>query len=217
MIELKQVYVNRGGETILSAISCRIGEGEKVVFRGTSGSGKSTLLKTLIGGQKISSGQMLFQGQPVEKKNIFSVRNSMSYIGQEPILGAETVREALLLPFSFKAHRHAKPSEEQIFLQLEKMHLRRDIIERKSAEISGGEKQRIAIARALLLRKRVFIADEITSALDPESKEAVMQCLFKPAHTVISVSHDPDWIARCSRILTIENGQLKESSAHGND
>lgn len=217
LIDFRRVQVRRGGVVVLSDISFQIAEGEKVTFRGKSGSGKTTLLKTLIGGEKIDSGQALFNGELISKKTIHQVRKSISYIGQEPVLGAQGVRDALLLPFSFKSHRACKPTEKAILAQLERLQLNKNILQRKSNEISGGEKQRIAIARGILLNKRIFIADEITSALDPESKTAVMNCLFKPDFTVISVSHDPDWVERCTRILTIENGRLKGEAGNGND
>lgn len=217
MIRFENVSLSRNGKTILSGISFQITEGEKVVFRGKSGSGKSTILKTLVGAYKPDSGIIYFRGETLNQKNIAVVRNAVSFIGQEPVLGAETVREALFLPFTFKAHRSQQPSSGQVNQLLESLHLSPEILDRKSALVSGGEKQRIAIARALLIGKTCFLADEITSALDAESKAAVMEILFQPGRTLISVSHDPDWIDRCDRIIEVEDGRLKGERHHGDD
>ena len=143
------------------------------------------------------------------------IRKSIAFIGQEPVLGADRVRDALLLPFTYKAHRHLLPDLQTVTKYLQTLHLSSDILDKPCARISGGEKQRIAIARALLLDKTIFLTDEITSALDPESKAAVMQELFESDITLLSVSHDSDWIERCSRVITMKDAQLKEETDAG--
>ena len=120
------------------------------------------------------------------------------------------MREALLLPFSFKAHRENRPSNERIIQCLKRLHLSEDILGKPCSRVSGGEKQRIAIIRALLLDKTIFLADEITSALDPESRKAVMDELFRPEITLLSVSHDPEWISSCGRVVEIIDQKLVE-------
>ena len=144
---------------------------------------------------------------------VADIRSRISFIGQEPVLGAELVRDALMLPFYYKAHRHALPGKKKISDLLERLHLAPDILDKPCARISGGEKQRIAIARALLLNKTIFLADEITSALDPESRQAVMDELFRPGITMLSVSHDAEWINAGSRVIEIAGHKLKESVA----
>jgi putative ABC transport system ATP-binding protein len=126
------------------------------------------------------------------------------------VLGAATVREAVLLPFSFKAHRHHPPAEARIHGLLGQLHLPMDILGKPCARISGGEKQRIALLRALLLDKTIFLADEVTSALDPASRAAVMDELFRPEITLLSVSHDPAWAGACNRIVEMADSTLKE-------
>ena len=123
----------------------------------------------------------------------------------------ERARDALLLPFHFKAHRHAHPEEKKVEELLEQLHLAPGVLDKPCGRISGGEKQRIAIARALLLNKTIFLADEITSALDPESRQAVMDALFRPGITLLSVSHDPAWINAGSRVIDIADRQLVEA------
>jgi len=210
MISFAAVTISIQGRPLVRDASFSIEPGEKVVLRGKSGSGKSTLLKALVGGVGISKGTITINGLAVLPENIMQIRQQIAYIPQEPIISQETAGEDLLLPFSFKAHRGKTPSRSRIEPVLSRLLLDPSILEQKSATLSGGEKQRLVIARAILLNKNIFLADEITSALDAESKKTVLSLLREPAHTVFSVSHDPDWIGLCGRVFTLENQDLRE-------
>ena len=111
LIQFDRVGVSIYGKAILTGISFDLNAGDKAVFRGKSGAGKSTVLKTLLGLYSLERGRVYFQGKPLDKSVIAEIRHCAAYIGQEPVLGAETVRDALLLPFQFKAHRASKPSD----------------------------------------------------------------------------------------------------------
>ena len=91
---------------------------------------------------------------------------------------------------------------------LTRLQLPASILEQSSHRVSGGEKQRIALARGLLLGKTVYLLDEVTSALDQISKQAVFAIFTDPTLTVLSVAHDPDWIANCDLVLTLDAGRL---------
>jgi len=212
MIGFENITLKVHGQTLLDGASLRAAPGDKLVVRGPSGCGKSSLLKCTVGAFPVLGGSVRVDGMELCAKNIAEIRARIAFIGQEPVLGAERVREALLLPFAFKAHHGKEPSEKVVSQTLERLHLPSAILDKPSKRISGGEKQRIAIARALLLGKNIFLADETTSALDPASKAAVMDELFRPGTTLLSVSHDPDWIKRCNRIVAIEKRQLKEAA-----
>lgn len=210
MIVFENIMLAVHQQTLLEHASLHVGKNDKVVIRGTSGSGKSSLLKCAVGAIPLSGGMVRIDGLELSAATVADVRSRIAFIGQEPVLGAEHVRDALLLPFSFKTHRHNRPEEKQIAGLLERLHLTEDILDKPCSRISGGEKQRIAIARALLLNKSIFLADEVTSALDPESRKAVMQALFRPGITLLSVSHDPEWIKAGNRVIDIANHQLVE-------
>jgi putative ABC transport system ATP-binding protein len=216
MIRFGHVTVTVRARTILADISFTLGAGEKAVLRGRSGSGKSTVLKSLLGLYPLREGAIFFQERPLDMTTVQAIRSCAAYIGQEPVLGAETVREALLLPFHFKAHRGRVPAESQLIETLADLRLSGDILDQPCNRISGGEKQRVALARALLLGKRLYLLDEVTSALDAESKQAVFEVLADPDLTLLSVSHDPDWIARCGVIFDLEDGRLARESRLGN-
>ncbi len=213
MICFDSVTVIEGGTTLLNRVSFSISDGERIVFSGPSGSGKTTILLTVIGARTPSSGTVLFYGTPVTEKNITAVRRRVSYISQDPVLGADMVRESLMLPFTYRANRSSAPSETAITDVLSRLHLDHTILERNADVISGGEKQRIVIARALLQKKKVFILDEATAALDADSKHAVMDLFKNSGLTVISASHDPEWMHMCTRCYRVSAGAILSENA----
>jgi putative ABC transport system ATP-binding protein len=208
LVRFDRVSVAAGERAILRELSFEIREGAKAVFRGKSGSGKSTVLKTLLGVYPVTGGCVYFSGKALDRDAVSAIRACAAYIGQEPVLGADTVRNALLLPFGFKAHRGKMPSAGALAETLSRLGLAPSILDRDCRGVSGGEKQRIAVARAQLLGKRLYLLDEVTSALDPESKRAVLDFFDDPDLTVVSVAHDPDWVARCDTVFELEDGRL---------
>jgi putative ABC transport system ATP-binding protein len=213
MVRFDHVTVSYDDLKIIDDVSFLIEEKERAVFYGKSGSGKSTILTTVLGAHIPESGTIYFAQSPVNSKNILEVRRSVSFIGQEPILGAETIRDAILLPYTFKIHRGSAPSEKTIIETLNKLQLESNILEKDASVVSGGEKQRVAIARELLQNKTVFLVDELTSALDIESKKAVIDLFTSSEYTVISVSHDTDWYSICTKFLKVENGKIVKISS----
>lgn len=215
MVRFEQVTVTVGAKTLLKEVSFELRAGGKAVLLGPSGSGKSTVLKALLGLYPVEQGCIWFEGRPLDKNTVGEIRRRAAYIGQEPVLGAETVREALLLPFRFQAHRGRKPTPDDLLETLARLRLPADILDQACNRVSGGEKQRIALTRALLLRKTLYLLDEVTSALDLESKRAVFDLFRAPELTLLSVAHDPEWIARCDVTYRVEEGRLVREERHG--
>lgn len=215
MVRFEQVTVTAGTKTLLKEVSFELRAGGKAVLLGPSGSGKSTVLKALLGLYPVDQGCIWFEGRPLDKNTVGEIRRRAAYIGQEPVLGAETVREALLLPFRFQAHRGREPTPDDLLETLARLRLPADILDQSCNRVSGGEKQRIALTRALLLRKTLYLLDEVTSALDLESKRAVFDLFRTPELTLLSVAHDPEWIARCDVAYRVEEGRLVREERDG--
>ena len=100
----------------------------KLCYAGKSGSGKSSVLRTLLGLHPLTLGTVYFQEKPLTPTSVQTIRSCTAYIGQEPILGAESVREALLLPFQFKTHRDHRPTQAQLIEVLQRLQLPEDIL-----------------------------------------------------------------------------------------
>lgn len=216
MIKLKSITYKDADKTVLNGIDLLLKPRQKIVLTGPSGSGKSSILKIIVGAMIPDNGIYEYEDEPVSFNNIFRVRSKIAFVGQEPILGEEIVLDALLLPFKYKQNREMKPDLQKVHELMKRLSLDPEILQQDVAKLSGGEKQRLAIIRALLLNKKVFLLDEVTSALDAVSKQAVIQELSKPEYTVLSVSHDPEWIKQCDHILVVEKGRILESAGGNN-
>jgi putative ABC transport system ATP-binding protein len=212
MIRFENICMQVQERLILDRVSCEIALGDRAVFFGPSGSGKTTILMCLIGGVVPTAGTVRFDDEVLSARTLPQMRREVAFIAQEPVLGAPGVREALLLPFSFRANRGHTPSEERVQQALDSLLLPTDILNKQTSVISGGEKQRLAVARALLLGKTVFVLDEVTSALDPQSRRAVLELFKHPELTLLSVSHDPEWLAFGNRFFKVEAGRVTELS-----
>ncbi len=208
ILRTEKLTYRNGGTSVIEDIDLLVTRGEHIVLTGPSGAGKTSLLLAILGFNIPTSGTIFFKGAAVGCENINKLRSEISYISQEPVTGAPTFRESLLLPFTFRKNRHKKPDEEKILKLLKSLKLDKSLLEKDSSQLSGGEKQRLAIARELLLDKEIFILDEITSSLDPESKEAVIELFGKKKYTIISISHDSNWISTCTRKIELRNGRI---------
>jgi len=213
VVHLENITIIRGSHRLVENLSLTINQSEHLSIIGPSGAGKTSLLLSLVGVVPIDSGIIIINNTELNPTTAPSVRRSIAFIQQEPVLGAdvEFVRDALLMPFNFRANRNHQPTETDIQTALDKVALDIDILDKPCSVISGGEKQRIAIARALLLNKKIILADEPTSALDDDSRDAVLNILNDPELTTIIVSHDHEWLRSANRIFTLENGTLTES------
>jgi ABC-type lipoprotein export system ATPase subunit len=203
---------------ILKSISLQIPKGQFVSVTGRSGSGKSTLLYALSGLDKITSGKVLFSGEsihdmPEKQLNLF--RNfKMGFVFQFHYLLPEiTVLENVLMP-ARKTNLH-KTKEEEAKKILEDFSLSH-CIDKLPGQISGGESQRVSIARALIMRPEYIFADEPTGNLDSVNGEKVLE-LFRKVNqdyktTIVMVTHDSGYAKLAQRTIGLSDGKLESDT-----
>lgn len=207
IIEVKNLTKIYNNKIVLNRINLKIKAGEIVSIVGPSGIGKTTLLKCMNNLIKIDSGKILFEGVNINEIKATKLRQNIGLVFQEYSLFENmTVIENLII-----ALRHIKNmSKEESIEKARKMLNKFGLIEKENSysdELSGGEKQRIAIIRTLLLDPKVILFDEPTSALDKKSKLEILNIikeLSKNNITIVIVSHEEQFVKKISeRIIKI--------------
>ena len=202
MIEIINLELKFNEKVIFSDLNLKIERGEKIGIKGESGKGKTSLLNLIMGFISPNIGKILIDKSEISHNNIISIRNKMAYLPQNILLmGDKNVLDAIEYPFHYSINKKNKPKEEKIISELEKINLKSEILSTSISKISGGEKQRIALVIAKLLGREIFLLDEPTSALDEISRKSVMKYVFESNDTVVSVSHDNEWLNKCSKII----------------
>jgi len=213
---ITKTYGQGGIEThALRGVNFSVQEGEFVSIMGPSGSGKSTLLQILGFLSEESTGKYLFEGRTqaeLSDEEIARVRNEdMGFVFQSfNLLPKESVFDNVMLPLLY-SKRPEKEWKERVEEAIEKVELtyRRDY---ETFKLSGGEKQRTAIARALVNNPRVIFADEPTGNLDSGSGRAVMKTLqdlnTKGGHTIILITHERSTAEHAERIIHVQDGLI---------
>ncbi len=192
MIKYENIHLAFNGKSVIRDLSLEINPGDKVVISGKSGSGKSSLLSLVLGFIRPDSGEVLFDGVPVDEKSVWAVRKKVAYIDQDVSLGTGTVQGLFDFVSNLKANSH--PGMRLIEL-MKFFHLDINSFLKDIRELSGGERQRMAIVTAILLNRDVFFLDEVTSSLDKHLKKKVADYfLGREDSTCIIVSHDPVWL-----------------------
>ncbi|MBD3421615.1 MAG: ATP-binding cassette domain-containing protein [Chitinivibrionales bacterium] len=208
LISYKNVSIAFGKKSVLTDISFDLGKSEKIAVTGPSGCGKSTLLKAALGFVPFS-GKIFVHDVEVTPHSIDAVRGSLGYIFQEPVLGADTVEDALYLPFTLKAHHSKMPDKDRLHALLDEFLLPPDILRHKAKDLSGGEKQRLALIRSLLIGHDLLLVDEITAALDALTRRKVVEHLLLPRYTLLTIAHDEQFVRQCNATLEIQAGTAR--------
>ncbi len=207
-IEFSDLAVVMEGQTIFSGLNLSISAQQKVSLVGRSGSGKSTLLRCLLGFVTPSTGTIKIFSEQLSPKSIWKLRTRMAYVPQEPELSGGCVQQVLETPFSFTNNHKLQKNLTRIPELMERLLLPDKLLREDISELSGGEKQRVAMMMALLLDREIMVLDEASSALDPDSKQAVIDVLNdQPQLTVLSVSHDQEWLAISDRTVDLTDLQ----------
>ncbi len=206
MIEAKDITVAFGDRTIFENLSFKALKGEKIAVTGKSGSGKSTLLKTLLGVVPNKKGTILIAEKELNPENAIEIRKKLCYIPQNVIISNEiTVEDYIKMPFTFRANREIEFIRDEMLSLFSTFSLEKELLTHDFSSLSGGEKQRVSLVRGFLMKREIFLFDEVTSALDETNTVKIMDYIFnRDDITMLSVSHTSIWIERCSKKIDLE-------------
>jgi polar amino acid transport system ATP-binding protein len=217
-LEIRNLACAYGRTPVLKDVTLSADKGEVVSLIGPSGSGKSTLLRALVGLMRPSGGEVIVGGERVDygsRKSVRALRGRLSIVFQQYNLfqNMNVMRNVTIAPISIKKRPRAEV-EAQAMALLTKV----GMAEKRDAypdELSGGQQQRVAIARALALNPEILLLDEVTSALDPERVNEVLDTIRTLAGegiTMIIVSHEMAFVREIStRVVMMDDGRVVET------
>jgi len=204
---------------ILNNISFKVKAGSKVAIVGASGAGKSSLARLLYRFYDVTSGSITIDNQAINSVTLDSLRKAIAIVPQDTVLFNTTIRENI-------AYGRPSASDSDIDKAIEMAHLKDFIntladgdktrVGERGLKVSGGEKQRIAIARAILKQSPILIFDEATSALDSQAEQAILKAMHEVAseHTSIVIAHRLSTITDAHTIIVLKSGQIVEQGQH---
>ncbi len=205
--------------TVLHDINLVIKKGELVAMVGPTGSGKSTLVNLIPRFYDVTKGHILFDGVNVKEASFKSLRGQVGIVTQEAILFNDTVRNNIAYGTFDATMEHIQQAAQMAFADkfIEEMPKGYDtFIGDRGFRLSGGEKQRLTIARAILKNPPILILDEATSQLDSESEKYVQEALDKLmlGRTVIAIAHRLSTIMKADKIVVLEHGKMVGAGKH---
>ncbi len=215
LFRLEDLELVRGGRRILGPGSHAFEAGLSHAVRGASGSGKTSLLRLLCGLVRPDAGVVYYKDSKLFHEPLHGHRRRVACVPQEPLLPGEDVREALNLARRLQGLGEA--DDERLAAELAALGFAGKVLDQEPTDLSGGEKQRLAVIRALLCDPEVLLLDEPTSALDEWSIERLLTRLLADGGAgtpeLVSVSHEKRWTSACDVVWKLEKGWLRLSSA----
>ena len=216
-VNLSKTHISDGiSYDALRAVDLKIGKGERAAITGRSGSGKSTLMHLLACLDEPTSGSVLLDGKDVsglsERERNVLRNEKFGFVFQQFFLnGRETVLENVALPLRIRGWRESK-IRSAAKAALASVELE-DKAGKRAKDLSGGEKQRVCVARALVGEPQTIFADEPTGNLDSTTGKLLEDMLFQlnavRGITLVIVTHDPDLARRCGRVVNVKDGRIE--------
>ena len=214
IIEFRNVNYSKNNNMILENISFSLKKNKYNVIIGKNGSGKSTILKLIVGLEKISGGQIFIDNEELvyKRDELYKIRKKTGIVFQESneyIIG-ETVAESLI--FGMENNRIPLEKMKENMTKYVKLFQLENIIDKKTVNLSGGEKQKVALAGAVITEPEIILLDEVTEMWDKATKDkmnGIIEEFLKDGKTVVSVTHNPEEIKRSDNIVFItEEGKI---------
>ena len=209
-----------GRRWLLQDVSLEVQAAARLSIAGPSGSGKTLLLRALAMLDPPDHGEVRWRGRPVRRDGIPPFRKAVIYLHQRPALWEETVEAALRRPFSLAVHRRQTFDADRIGKLLGQLGRNESFLDKRTADLSGGEMQIVSLLRALQLDPTVLLLDEPTAALDRQTAAAVEKLLrdwvggTSGGRALVWVTHDADQARRVAqRTLPIKNGTIPDASS----
>jgi len=209
IIEIKNVQKTLGNNLILNGINLTIKKGEIIAMVGPSGSGKSTLLRCLNRLINIDQGSILFYNQNITEIPPIELRRSITLVHQDSTMLPGSVYDNIV----YGPKLQGKNDDSIVRQSLKEAGLSEEFSTKTASKLSGGEKKRVALARALALRPQVLLLDEPSAGIDPKKVQTIEKTIIdfsqKRQLTVLWVTHDIEQAKRVStRIANIKNGKI---------
>lgn len=222
---LQKIYTTRfGGNQVqaLSNVSFSVEQGEYVAIMGESGSGKTTLLNILAALDKPTNGEVLLAGKSlstVKEKEISAFRrDNLGFVFQDfNLLDTFSIQDNIFLPLVLAGKNH-KEMKNRLMPIAKKLGII-DLLAKYPYEVSGGQKQRAAVARALITNPKLVLADEPTGALDSRSTDGLLRVfndINRDGQTILMVTHSTKAASHASRVLFIKDGEVFHQIYRGN-
>jgi len=210
VLEIKNITLKRSGKIVLDRVSLTIQRGEVLAIIGPSGGGKSSLLRSINRLQQIQSGQIMFDGEDIATLPVLDLRRRIGMVFQKTAVFEGSIADNIAYGPQLRGCRLTR---DEIFALMSQAALEAELIDRDAQQLSGGQEQRLAVARALANQPQVLLLDEPTSALDPiathKIEEALLNIREKHELTLIWVSHAVEQARRVAdRVLLLEAGQV---------
>ncbi len=219
-VELKKVtFSYEPNRTVLRDVSFKVDAGEMIGLVGHSGAGKSTITNIITRLYDVNDGEVLIDGVNVKDMSFSTLRRNIGMVLQDTFLFSGTVAENI-------AYGNPDASFEEIIAAAKKAHAHEFIINlpdgyqtelgTKGIDLSGGEKQRVSIARAILMNPAILIFDEATASLDTKTEQKIQQAMAElvKGRTTIAIAHRLSTLKNADRLVVVENGRIVEMGTH---